>query len=316
MRRTFSIERALSDGLQLAFRRPATAFLWGLLLLMPIVISFIGLVMLVGAAGAMSEDPTGHLDVGAMIGVNLLSLSSNGLQLLAMVFVTAAAVVATAAAYRPTRRGPPYLGFGMEELMVGVTVLALCVGFMGLLIPLVLLGMGIGFAAHQAVGDWAPWFWGSYIAVAVVGVIILSLRLSLVIPASVLNKTLALPDAWRATRGQVGRLLGLTVVIWVIQLVLSVFVFLLIAVVVLLAGAVAGWRWEDFQDVRQLSDLSPSWALIIGLTVAALVFAWLQGVTQALGIAPYASAWLQLSQPKADVAADEPAPDAVASPEL
>lgn len=316
MKREFSIERALGDGLRLSFRRPWTVFLWGLLSVAPIFIVIGGFVPLMLSGGELAADPAEAFGGAHALAFNLAIHAANGIQLVVSVFVAAAVIRATAAAHGRRESSPPFFGLGVEELLTAASMLAVGIGICAVIFPLVLVGVGLGFGFYSLGGLWA---WAPvtlYGIVAVAGVIYLGLRLSLLIPASALTGTLALPAAWKATQGQTLRLLGLGLLSWLIQLVISAVAMLAIVLMVVGAALASGWRWETFESVETLTDLAMPWPLIGVAVVAALIFAWLQGVTQAMTLAPFTSAWLQLTRPESSETADETPPDALASTEL
>lgn len=315
MKNRFSIETALGDGLRLTFRKPLTIFLWGLLSLAPLAIVFGAMAPLIGRAGA-ATDPSEIFGGAEAITFNLAAQAANGIQLVVGVFVAAAVLRAVAAAHKRVKARPPFFGFGMTELMTALSMLVVGIALFAILLPIILVGVGLGFGFQTLGGLWVWLPVTLYGLAALVGVIYLCLRLSLLIPASALTGTLALPDAWKATRGQTLRLLGLAILSWLVQLVISTVGLLVIAVPVIGAGMAIGWRWEMLQTPEVIPDLAGAWLIVVAAGVAAVVFTWLQGMTQAMTLAPFTSAWLQLNPPKIPEAADETPPDALASDEL
>lgn len=314
MKTKFSIERALADGLTLSFKKPLTVFLWGLMTLAPSALALGGLAAMMGPEG-LSGNPEAMFGPQA-IGANLAINGANGIQLLLSVFVAAAVIRATAVAHKRRKARAPFLGFGMEELLTAASMLALGIGICAVIFPLVLVGAGLGFGFYSLGGVWVWLPVTLYGLAVIVGVIYLALRLSLLVPASALTGTVALPAAWRATRGQAGSLLGLAIVVWIIQVLIAVAAVVVIMLLVVGAGAAVGWRWEPLEDMETLADLVLPWPMMVAGGLALLVFTWLQGVAQAMALASFTSVWLQLNPPKFPEAADAAAPDALASPEL
>lgn len=316
MKNRFSIERALGDGLKLTFKRPLTIFLWGLLSLAPFFVILGAVAPLLGNMGELRADPSASPFGANVLVFNLAIQAANGLQLVIAVFVAAAVIRATAAAHRRHKARPPFLGVGIEELLTAASMLGAGIGLCAVIFPLVLVGVGLGFGFYSMGGIWVWLPVTLYALIAGAGVIYLALRLSLLVPASALTGTLALPAAWHATRGQTLRLLGLGLLSWLVQLVMSLAAMTVIALLVVAIAVATGWRWETLKDIETLTDTALPLSILAVAAIAVVVLAWQQGMTQAMTLAPFTSAWLQLNPPKSPEAADATPSDAVASAEL
>ena len=145
----FSIGTAISEAFGLIRRRPLATFVWGLLMLAPSVGSLAlilpilgGMITAIAVEGA-DPDQVQNAMMGDMMQMQGLSALLNLGQLVVTVVVYTAVMRAVV---RPRETAFFSLRLGMDELRVAVVGLALVVGFYLLLLVVVLLGVGIGFA--------------------------------------------------------------------------------------------------------------------------------------------------------------------------
>jgi hypothetical protein len=156
-----------------------------------------------------------------------------GLFLLAMLAMIVVYMVLYAAVYRavffPERSGAAYLRFGVEELCLFGTMLALIVGYYVVALVGGLVGGIVGGLLAVAVGLSQVQMTGLLILL-ICAVMIVALypfvRLSLAAPLSVLRRSVPIGEAWRLSRGRFWMLFGAGLVVWLIFLVLCMIMML------------------------------------------------------------------------------------------
>ena len=299
--RRFSIGTALGDGFALMARRPLAVFVWGLLMAAPVFAIFAAMMPTLGAITAMSVDAGADSAemppelFAQMMQFQAASMLGNLGQMLAMVVVYTAVMRAI---LRPAESSFLSLRVGMDEVRVAVVGLAIGVGLYMLIMVAVMVGVAFGFA-----------FWGSGmepgpgLALAIVLVLALVLaicwglaRVSLIAPASVLDRDFAFARGWRLANGKAWPLLGMMILI---MLILMLFQILLLAVTLALLFAVfgAGGAPDLSSAVDPFADLlnwfSAHWYVGVAAAVLGSLF---YGVTITLSVAPFASACRQLAQ--------------------
>lgn len=295
----FSFGEALGEAFGLMRRRPLAVFVWGLVVVAP---GFAALALILPAMGDMiahmpadpsADDPAFEgVMVAHMVQFQLASMLGNVGQLLGMALACTAVMRAV---LRPGESGFFSLRIGMDELRVAVAGLAIGVGLYVAAIAVVLLGAAL-VAALWAVGEGVAIGAGVALGVAAFVACLWALaRLSLIAPASVLDRDFAFERGWRLARGQSWPLLGLMLVIILIVLAVEV-VLLILAVAGLVAsiGAHAG-DWPPAGDNPRPhihAWLSANWPW---LTLVVLAGTWLYGAFLTLSVAPFASACRQLS---------------------
>ena len=145
----FSIGTAIGEAFGLIRRRPLAVFVWGLLMVVPMLVSFALILPMMGgalssiAADAANPDQIHEAMMGEMMQIQGVSSLLNLVQLLVSVVVYTAVMRAVV---RPRETSFFSLRLGMDELRVAVVGLAIIVGFYFAALILVLLGVGIGFA--------------------------------------------------------------------------------------------------------------------------------------------------------------------------
>jgi len=230
----FSASAAILSGFRMIGRHPGVVLAWGVayvaVALVPLIALFWGeLPTLLGLYARMMQG----LIAGAPPTVNdpemmrlqgllvAFEATQAGLNLLAVALVSSAVYRAV---LEPERKAFAYLRVGLQELWVGLSLLALYlllifVAFTGAL-TVGLLAQGLGAGS-----------WGGGLIVFLAGcgmvalVIWLALRLSLAAPMSFAGRRFELSRAWPLTEGQGWRLFGLALalvsVILLVQMVLA-----------------------------------------------------------------------------------------------
>ena len=296
----FSIGTAISEAFGLIRRRPLATFVWGLLMLAPSVGSLAlilpilgGMITAIAVEGA-DPDQVQNAMMGDMMQMQGLSALLNLGQLVVTVVVYTAVMRAVV---RPRETAFFSLRLGMDELRVAVVGLALVVGFYLLLLVVVLLGVGIGFATW---GLGEPYNWLTILALClglIPAIWLGAARVSLMVPASVVHRRLAFEEGWKLGRGQTCALFGMMLLVILIMLVVQ-------AVVVGIGSAVfmAAAGGMDWSRIIAAIEENPIGALTVlfnanwpWVTLAGLAVSVLYGVILTLSIAPFASACRQLS---------------------
>ncbi|WP_292037435.1 MULTISPECIES: hypothetical protein [unclassified Brevundimonas] len=289
MTTAFSIGEALASGFRLSKRRPLQVWTWGIVSVAPsllmgaLMLRLFGAIALTDMAG---DEPSAEF-VGQMIQFQALSGLANILQMLIWVVVTAAIFRTVLFPQRPA----PFAGLriGMDEVRIAVVGLALVVGFYAAAIVIALLAFAVG-AGLWFVSEAAAVAVGLAVALAaglaVWGVI---LRACLIMPASVALGDFAFVQGWRLSKGQVLRLLGLSLAIVAVVLAIELALLAIVAVVLFLAAGL-----NVFSLAAMLEQGAPptvDWGVLIPWALAAFVpLSWLQGFLSTVMMAPYAEA--------------------------
>ncbi len=291
MKPSFSLSDALGAPFRLTANRPLTVFVWGMLMLAMMVATYALLIPLFAnlplddADAAMEGYMAEAMAVSAFS--NLMTVVMYGVML--MIFTGS-----IRAALNPQARSRFFfLKLGMDEVRAAVAIVAL---FIGWYVALVILAM-IGFALGAA-------FWGAGKAVAIpvvviygLAVLVLSIwawcRVSLIAPAGVILGRFAFEEGWRIARGQVWKLVGMNILLWLIYMVAYVATLALAAAILAGGFMIQGLQWPS--DVRTLADLAPVvQPMILPAVVAALPMAFLFGWLTTLWSVPSAVAARQL----------------------
>lgn len=307
----FSIGTAIGEAFSLLGRRPLSVFVWGLLMVAPIVAGMGFMLPMMGelfASIPTEAESTQAVHEAMMADMMQFQGVSALMQLgqLALMVVVYTAVMR--AVVRPKERSFFSLRVGMDELAVLVVGIAVCVGVYAVMIIMALLGAGIGFS----VWGLGPPANGVIIAVMVIvfvlAILLALARVSLIAPASVLTRSFAFVEGWRLGHGRTGALFGMSLlivlIVFAIELVLMVIGFGVFAVF-----ANVGMDWDihsaaamhenPFAAMEPFFRAHWPW-LVVGGGVMSAIY----GMLVTLTVAPYASACRQLSPqaaPPADV---------------
>lgn len=312
----FLIGTAIGDAFALIRRRPLAVFVWGLLLLAPVFLSFA--LLFPAIAGMFADMPApgaGPPDevmadrmVVTMMQFHLASMLLNIGQMVVIVVVYTAIFRAT---LRPGETSVFSLRLGMDELRIAVVGLALGVGLYAAMLVFMLVGAAIGFAVWNA-GDMA-------VLICVICVMVLVMlaaiflgmaRVSMIAPASILYRDFAFVQGWRLAAGKTMPLFGMMLLIFL--MILLVEMVLLVAGLIAFAGVAAV---TDFDWTQMYVDADPFagsgawiavnwyWALLGGIAGS-----FLYGALMTLSIAPFASACRQLAGSETPPLADEGSP--------
>ena len=307
MTAAFSIGEALASGFRLTRRRPLRVWAWGMASVAPSLL-FGALMLRLFGAIAMEDMASGEPSaafVGQMMQFQVWSGLANILQALIWVAVTAAIFRAVLFPERPA----PFAGMkvGMDEVRIAVVALAMIIAFYAAAIVIGLLAFAIGAGL---------WFISEMVAVALglltalaagLAVWALLLRACLIMPASVALNDFAFVAGWKLAKGQVLRLLGLSLAIIAVVLAIELALLGIVVVVLFLAAGI-----NVFSLAAMLDQGAPpvvDWGVLIPWALAAFVpLSWLQGFLTTVMMAPYAQAASSLL---AQGPQDEPRPVAL-----
>ncbi|WP_333592449.1 hypothetical protein [Brevundimonas sp.] len=242
---------------------------------------------------------------------NVASLLSNALQLLV-------GGMLGAAVYRlvldPARgRGRPFgLGLGMDELRVVVGYIALFVGVMVVMAALILIAVGVGLAFWPMLSE-AGRVWAVFalIFVSLIALLVVYARVCLIPPAFVAMGDFEFGAGWRLGAGQTGRLILMTLVIWLLSIVIALMAYAVLAAVGFGLWTALGLGAALPQSPAEMIDFVSSNPRLAWLGVLILPLSWVYGLLGVVSMAPYASAVRQLT-PSAEI----PEPAASATNEL
>lgn len=286
MTNRFSIGDALGDALGLIRRHPLAVLVWGLVTAAPNV-----LVLAIGAEmGQLAPEV-------AMDAEWWRYQAISGLVSIAQLVLT---VIVGTAAMRAILHGEGqgrafFMRFGMDELWVAVSYIAMFVAVYAGMIVVGLAGVAAGLILW-AVNEGVAIGLGVLIGIAGgVAVVWLMLRVSLIPAASVRTHHFAFVEGWRMAKGQTLRILGVSLAALVLVVTLYAAIILLAIIIALVLG-IALPNLDQLGEMGQLSlDSGPQmWTLALIALIPASV---LMGVINVLTYGPLASAVRQLAGP-------------------
>ena len=289
---------AINEGFSLIRRHPGAVLLWGLARIV-LAVAVIGLyapvyfsIFQAVRAGAAPASLQGNPQIMAM---QSLSYVINILQLLVSAVVTCAVFRAV---LHPERSQFAYLRLGATEFFVAVLLLG--AGFVvgiGLIFVILIAAIVIALLAVMHL-VWAAVIVGSAAAIAASGALIyLGLRFSMVGPMIVEDGKFHLGESWALTKGHVGSLFMIGLLLVVVALVAEiVLVIVLVAVGAGALTAIAGGMSNIpvlFQEPPQVlfARLGPI------LVIAAIIWVPFIGCISAIMAAPWARAYRDLQPP-------------------
>ena len=304
MARRFSIGEAIGEPFRIAFRRPVTTAVWGLLSIVPsfIVLAAMGPMMAemieaggMSAAGA-APGASDFESFGDFMAFQAWSGLSNLLSLLVLVMVTTAIARAVIGGRRRDRFA--FLRLSKDEFHVAVIGLAVAFGAMIVMVLGVLVIAAFGIAGATTGAAWAMWTAVLLAFVLVLGLALLWGRLALLAPASVITGEMAFEKGWRAGRGQTGRLFLLMLGLIGVSILIGIAMMILFVVAaVVFGGGLQAWADEAAVEDWMLRQLENPWPMMAVGAVLLVPLSWIQGFSAALWTAPYAVAARGLTPP-------------------
>jgi hypothetical protein len=297
-----SIGGAVESGFKLIRHRPLAILSWGLvqaLLLAATFALFAPFYALMLQAGASGQNPA-----EAMQAMNGQILQTQALSYLVDLIEVVAGAIVNCAVWRavihPDQGRFGYLRLGAPEFFFGVLIIGAYIAFFVAFIAVgVVVGIVIGVLIFSHAVAVAVILGIVAVIAALVGIVYVALRFSLVGPMMVDDGQFHLGESWALTRGHVGALFVISLVVFVILMAIElVFVIVLFAIGLGAVSALAGGLQNIPVWARQPGELGHLAPL---LAVFAALWIPLGGVVFAILGAPWARAYLDL-KPK-DLAA-------------
>ncbi len=293
MKPSFSFSDALSAPFAMLRRRPLYLFVWGLMMVAMTAAIYSLMIPVFAAIPFDAMDDTAAMDryVMEMSGI---SAAMNGLNVLMYLLMLVLWTAAGRSALSPGRGDRfLFLRLGMDEVRVAVAIIAVFVGWYIAFLILVLIGVGLGLA-FSSVSVFATAAGLVVYGLLVFAVSIWALvRVSLIAPASLILKRFAFAEGWALARGQVWKLIGLNLVVWIIYMVSILLTYAVVAGVLFAAFLGQGLTWPE--DIDAIADLEPVFRpMIAPLALTAIPLALGFGWVMALYAAPNVIAARQL----------------------
>lgn len=311
MKPSFSFSDAVGGPFVLLRRRPLYLFVWGLMMVAMVAAIYAVMIPVFTALPLGAAENSAAMEP-YMTEMSRFSAAINGLNLLMYLLMLALWTAACRAALSPGRGDRfLFLRLGMDEVRVAVVIVAVFVGWYVALLLLVLIGVGIGLAL------WAANERAAVIVLMLYGLLVFAVsiwalvRVSLIAPASMILKTFAFAEGWALARGQVWKLIGLNVVVWIIYMLSAILMYVVIGGILAAGFFGQGLTWPS--DIRTVADLEPVFhPMLLPLAVTTIPFAIGFGWIMALYAAPNVIAARQLLDgvpTPVPIAADAPPAD-------
>ena len=284
----FSATDCAFEGFRVARRTPMTILIWAAayILFTALTFALVGgsFISLMAAATDLQgvTNPT-PADLEPMFAayVGMAWILPLSLVFSAVVYTAALRVV-----LHPAEKGFGYMRLGMDEVRVFVVTLVLSVlaGIAGVVV-FGIAGVLSGLAAAAA-GDAGGLVAFVLILAAVVLFIWLAVRFSLALPITVAEKKFAIFDSWNMTKGRVWGLIGMTLIVIVMAIVVSILASIIILPLMFFTGNISELAAMEGADIGQImSAMGP--AIVIYVISNSIISA----LSLAIFMAPYAAAY-------------------------
>lgn len=286
MKARFSFGDAFAAPFVLLLRRPLYLLVWGLLM-MALTVATYSLMVPFFAAMPFGGGSEAAFEAYVQEATRF-SAAINGMNVLMYLVMLMTWTAAGRAVLSPGRGDRfLFLRIGMDEVRVAVVMIAVFVGWYLALLVLVLLGAGIGlllWAANEQAAVLTVLIYGLAVAVASIWALV---RVSLIAPASLILKQFAFAEGWALARGQVWKLIGLNILVWLVYVVGMILVYALVGGILVAGFLGQGLEWPD--PVSTGADLVPLLQPMIVPGLLALIpmslgFGWVMGLYAAPGI--------------------------------
>lgn len=303
-----SISDAMGEPFRLIRERPLWVLLWGapyaatLAIIVPLfALAFAN--MPLGEADTLT-DAESQAMFGQMMSVQIASMLLNVVQIGAGVMIWAAVNRAVLSGRAPDRWA--HFRFSMDELHLLVIGILLVVGlYVGLIVIAILAAVVFGVTAYgSGAAPSAGWVFGllSVVGLTLIAALAMAARTSLIAPASIHLKRLALPEGWRVAKGRTLPLMGLLALVVLIYMAIYLLTAGLIvgvvAAMVIATGAANGPAAETFGEV-----LPSTGTIVLWVAIALLPASFLLGTFMTIYVAPFAHAFRQLWESASRVSA-------------
>lgn len=284
----FSASDCAFEGFRLARRRPMTILIWALAYIVFTAVCF----ALVGgsfvALMAAATELQGVTDP-SMEQLQPMMAAYAGMAWILPLAIVFGAVTYTAvmrAVLRPEQKGFGYMRLGMDEVRVFVVYLVLSI--LAVIAAVVIYGVAgvIGGVAGAAAGDAAGVIALVLMIAATVVFVWLLVRFSLAVPITFDQKKFAVFDSWGATRGQALGLFGMTVIVIVMAIVVSILTSIIVLPLTFMFGGMANLAALEGAGMGEIMR---------AMGPAILIYVIYNGIVSALMLAifyaPYAAAY-------------------------
>ncbi|MFN4297610.1 MAG: hypothetical protein ACK4FB_12295 [Brevundimonas sp.] len=300
----FSATECAFEGFRVARRTPLTILIWAAayILFMAVVLALMGgsFIALMATAtelqGVTNPTPEDFAPLWAAYAGVMWIMP------LALVFSAVLYTAALRVVLRPEEKGFGYMRLGMDEVRVFVVTVVLSVlAFLASLIIFGLAGVLAGLASVAA-GDAGGLVGLVLMLVAVAAFFWLAVRFCLALPITVAERRFAIFDSWNMTKGKALPLFGMTLIIIVMAIVVSILASIIILPLMFFTGNIselAAMQGADFGQI--MSAMGP--AIIIYILSNSVISA----LSLAIFMAPYAAAYRDIRGGGAPLAV-EPAP--------
>ncbi|WP_146219080.1 hypothetical protein [Caulobacter sp. D4A] len=317
MAKRFSATTAAVAGWNLLGREPASVAVWGVVLLVLMIAPLIGLYLpLIGDIARMSElnqsaaaqDPEAFAQVMAMqMRMMAANFGTFVLQVLAQTLVAAAIFRAV---LEPQARRGFYLRVGASEGWMLLLTVIFVIGWYIVYFVAVIAGVLVGFLTYFAAGKVAGIAIGILTVIAgLVAIVWALLRLSMAWPMTFAGRRLVLFESWSLTKGSSLRLLGMALLATLLVMALEMVVGLILLIVV---GLSLAGSWSELSKIAGPDEfLHRFWPWLV---VAAPILGLVQSAVLTLYVAPWASAYQQLTATAAAETVAPPPPPAPPEP--
>jgi hypothetical protein len=284
----FSASDCAFEGFRLARRTPMTILIWALAY---IVFSALCFALVGGSFVALmsaATDLQGAVDP-SMEQLQPLMAAYAGMVWILPLAIVFGAVIYTAvmrAVLRPEQKSFGYMRLGMDEVRVFVVYLVLSI--LAFIAAVVIYGVAgvISGVAGVAAGDAGGIIAFLLILAATVLFVWLMVRFSLALPITVDQQKFAIFDSWNVTKGSGLKLFGMTVLVIVMALVVSILTSIVILPLTFLAGGMSNLAALEGADIGEIINaMGP--AIVIYLIYNGVVSA----LMLAIFYAPYAAAY-------------------------
>lgn len=288
---TFSATEAAFEGFRVVRRHPLAIVFWGLAYVV-FLAAFLGLfssslATLLATTESLENSQPSPQDLEAL-GQTYFSMMALAMPLaLVLSAVLNAAVVR--AVLKPSEKAFGYMRLGGDELRVLVVSIALgIVVFAASIILFAVTGLVAGLAAQANAGV------GILVGVllglgAVVALVWLMVRLSLAIPATVVDKTIAPFSTFALTKGKVLPLLGMAIIAIIMSILVSILGTIIALPITLATGGLEQLATMDGQSTAQILQAAGP-----GLLAWTLINAVFSALQLAVIYAPFSAAYRDL----------------------
>lgn len=285
---TFSATEAAFEGFRVVRRKPVLVLLWGAVYLAMFLVMFgvgsgsFARIMTLAQAAEQSAEPS-------LEDVRQLAMAYVGLSWLAPVGLVVAAVLSAAVAravLRPAEDAWGYLRLGKDELRVMAVSVVISV-MLGLASAIGFVVIGtiahLGGASGQAV----MFLIALLLGLGLVALLIwAAVRLSLAVPMTLDRGRIVILESFKATRGHFWPLLGMSVIVFIMTMVVSLLGSIVAMPITLMTGGLE--RLAVLDGVPAMAMLGQAWPAILGWSVVNAVLSALQ---LAVLYAPFSAAW-------------------------